>query len=151
MLTLVPPSMSMCLIGIPSRCPQMKRGFMCAPGFSGFSNTARSAPSANSATPSIGAQNYARIVKTMLRSIGTSSSPCRSLSLPELWLPSSGWQFPDSGLQLPESGFSSSDLVLPSPLVRVPCSPPHRCYSLPPWITAFPATFALSWSWAINS
>jgi hypothetical protein len=36
MLTLAPPSMSMCPIGIPFKCPRMKRGFMCAPRFFGF-------------------------------------------------------------------------------------------------------------------
>jgi hypothetical protein len=39
MLTLAPPSTSMCLTGVPSRCPRMNRGFMCAPGLFGFSNT----------------------------------------------------------------------------------------------------------------
>jgi hypothetical protein len=126
MLMLAPPSMSMCSIGVLSRCPRMKRGFMCTPGFSGFSNMARSAPSANSATSYISAQNSARIMKTMLMSIGTSSSHCRSFSLPGLLLPesglrlsNSGWQFPDPGLQVPDSGFPSPNSRLSSPLVGV--------------------------------
>jgi hypothetical protein len=76
----------------------MKRGFMCAPGFSGFSNTS-----------SVGAWNSAGIVKTMLTSIGTGSSPCRSFSLPGLLLPESGLRLPDFGWQFPHSG------LLPSP------------------------------------
>jgi hypothetical protein len=126
MLMLAPPSMSMCLIGIPSMRPQMKRGFMCAPRFFSFSNTACSAPNANSAMSFVGAQNSARIVKTVLTSIGTGSSPCWSFSLPRLllpksglWLPNSGWQFPHSGLHLPDSGIPSPNPGLSSPMVRV--------------------------------
>jgi hypothetical protein len=118
--------MSMCPISIPSRIPQLKRGFMCAPGFSDFSNTACSAPNANSATSSVGTWNSTRIVKTMLTSIGTDSSPCQSLSLPGLLLPESrmripnfGWQFLESGLQLPDSEFLSPNPGLSSPLARV--------------------------------
>jgi hypothetical protein len=62
----------------------------------------------------------------MLTSIGTSSSPSWSFSLPGLLLPESGlrlphsgWQFPDSGLQLPDSEFLSPDSGLSSPLVGV--------------------------------
>jgi hypothetical protein len=64
-------------------------------------STTRSAPNANSMTSSIGAWNSTGIMKTMLTSIGTGSSPCRSFSLPELLLPESELRSPDSGLQPP--------------------------------------------------
>jgi hypothetical protein len=161
MLMLAPPSMSMCPISIPSRCPRMKRGFMCAPGFSGFLNATRYAPNSNSVTSFVGARNFAGIMRTMLTSIGTDSSPCWSFSspgllLPEsgLGLPDSGWQFPDSGLQLPNYGFPSPDPELSSPLVGVTmlASSPLLSPLLPPSSLAnhFPATFASAWSWAVN-
>jgi hypothetical protein len=104
MLMLAPPSMSMCPIGVLSRCPRMKRSFICAPKFSGFSTMACSTPNANSAMSSIGARNSARIMKTTLMSIRTGSSPCRSFSLPGSLLPESGLRSPDSGWQFPNSG-----------------------------------------------
>jgi hypothetical protein len=112
----------------------MKRGFMCAPGFFGFSNMACSAPNANSVMFSVGAHNSARIMKTMLTSIGTGSSPCRSFSLPGLLLPESGLRLPNSRLQLPDSRFSSPNPGLSSPLagVTVLTSSPLLLPLLPP-------------------
>jgi hypothetical protein len=77
----------------------------------------------------------------MLTSIGTSSSPFRSFSLPGLllpksglWLPDSGWHFPDSGMQLPNSGFPSPYPRLSFPLARITllASSPLLSVLLPP-------------------
>jgi hypothetical protein len=104
MLMLAPPSMSMCLIDIPSRCTQMKRGPDVRTWIFRLIEHDMFRTQCQLHDVFHWCTEFYRGREDHVESIGNGSSPCQSFSLLGLLLPKSGLRLPDSGGSFPTLG-----------------------------------------------